>query len=47
MKAAFLSTVFATRVEERNMIYLGPLILIVGAPSTSRRAALSGVALAA
>lgn len=28
VKAAFLSTVFATRVEERNMIYLGPLLLI-------------------
>jgi len=30
VKAAYLSTNFATRVEERNMIYLGPL-LIVGA----------------
>ena len=28
VKAAYLSTVFATRVEERNMIYLGPLLLI-------------------
>jgi hypothetical protein len=28
IKAAFLSTVFATRVEERNMIYLGPLLLV-------------------
>jgi hypothetical protein len=27
-KAAFLSTVFATRVEERNLIYLSPLILV-------------------
>jgi hypothetical protein len=27
-KAAFLSTVFATRVEERNLIYLSPLVLI-------------------
>jgi hypothetical protein len=26
-KAAFLSTVFATRVEERNLIYLSPLLL--------------------
>ena len=38
VKAAYLSTVFATRVEERNMIYLGPL-LIVGCAVyfTSRR----------
>jgi hypothetical protein len=28
VKAAYLSTVFATRVEERNMIYLGPLLLV-------------------
>jgi hypothetical protein len=28
VKAAFLSTNFATRVEERNMIYLGPLFVI-------------------
>jgi len=28
VKAAYLSTVFATRVEERNLIYLGPLLLI-------------------
>ena len=28
MKAAYLSTVFATRVEERNLIYLGPLLLV-------------------
>ena len=27
-KAAFLSTVFATRVEERNLIYLSPLVLV-------------------
>jgi hypothetical protein len=27
-KAAFLSTVFATRVEERNLIYLAPLLLV-------------------
>ena len=38
VKAAFLSTVFATRVEERNLIYLGPLILSQR-PSTSRLAA--------
>ena len=30
MKAAYLSTVFATRVEERNMIYLGPLLIVGG-----------------
>ena len=28
VKAAFLSTVFATRVEERNLIYLGPLLIV-------------------
>jgi len=28
VKAAYLSTVFATRVEERNMIYLAPLLLV-------------------
>ena len=28
VKAAFLSTVFATRVEERNLIYLGPLFIV-------------------
>ncbi len=28
VKAAFLSTIFATRVEERNMIYLGPLFIV-------------------
>jgi hypothetical protein len=27
IKAAYLSTVFATRVEERNMIYLAPLLI--------------------
>jgi hypothetical protein len=27
IKAAYLSTVFATRVEERNLIYLGPLLI--------------------
>jgi hypothetical protein len=27
-KAAFLSTVFATRVEERNLVYLSPLVLV-------------------
>lgn len=28
VKAAFLSTNFATRIEERNLIYLGPLLLV-------------------
>lgn len=28
VKAAFLSTNFATRVEERNLIYLGPLMIV-------------------
>jgi hypothetical protein len=28
VKAAYLSTIFATRVEERNLIYLGPLLLV-------------------
>ena len=30
-KAAYLSTVFATRVEERNLIYLAPLLFIATA----------------
>jgi hypothetical protein len=48
IKAAFLSTNFATRVEERNMIYLGPL-LIVGCAVyfTSRRIWLPGLLVAA
>ena len=46
VKAAFLSTVFATRVEERNLIYLGPLILIAATIYFSARRP-SGVALAA
>ncbi len=28
VKAAYLSTVFATRIEERNLIYLGPLLIV-------------------
>ncbi len=45
VKAAYLSTVFATRVEERNLIYLGPLVL-VGTVTyfSSRRPWLPGVA---
>lgn len=48
IKAAYLSTVFATRVEERNMIYVGPL-LIVGCAVyfTSRRVWLPGIVVAA
>ncbi len=48
IKAAYLSTVFATRVEERNMIYVGPL-LIVGCAvySTPRRIWLPGIVVAA
>jgi hypothetical protein len=48
IKAAYLSTTFATRVEERNMIYLGPL-LIVGCAVyfTSRRIWLPGIVVAA
>jgi hypothetical protein len=37
VKAAFLSTVFATRVEERNLIYLGPLILVAATVYFSAR----------
>lgn len=48
IKAAYLSTTFATRVEERNMIYVGPL-LIVGCAVyfTSRRIWLPGIVVAA
>ena len=47
VKAAYLSTVFATRVEERNLIYLGPLF-IVGTVVwfRSRRSSLPGALLA-
>ena len=37
MKAAYLSTVFATRVEERNLIYIAPLLFIGTALVFSRR----------
>ena len=37
MKAAYLSTVFATRVEERNLIYVAPLLLVVTAVLLDRR----------
>lgn len=37
MKAAYLSTVFATRVEERNLIYVAPLLFIGTALVLERR----------
>lgn len=39
MKAAYLSTQFATRVEERNLIYIAPLLFIGTALVFSRRTA--------
>jgi hypothetical protein len=37
MKAAYLSTAFATRVEERNLIYIAPLLFVGTALVFSRR----------
>jgi hypothetical protein len=37
MKAAYLSTVFATRVEERNLIYIAPLLFVGAALVLDRR----------
>ncbi|HVM56560.1 MAG TPA: hypothetical protein VMT74_03780 [Gaiellaceae bacterium] len=37
MKAAYLSTVFATRVEERNLIYVAPLLFVGTALILDRR----------
>jgi len=37
IKAAYLSTVFATRVEERNLIYVAPLLLVGTAIVLERR----------
>jgi hypothetical protein len=37
LKAAYLSTVFATRVEERNLIYIAPLLFIGTALVLERR----------
>jgi hypothetical protein len=37
MKAAYLSTVFATRVEERNLIYIAPLLFVATALVFERR----------
>ena len=43
IKAAYLSTVFATRVEERNLIYLGPLLIVgTAAWAHSQRRFLAG-----
>jgi hypothetical protein len=39
MKAAYLSTVFATRVEERNIIYIAPLLFVGTAIVLERRRA--------
>ena len=46
MKAAYLSTVFETRVEERNLIYIAPL-LFVGTALVLDRRRVNLVALAA
>jgi hypothetical protein len=46
LKAAYLSTVFATRVEERNLIYVAPL-LFVGTAIVLERRRVPAVALAA
>ncbi|MBX5474894.1 MAG: hypothetical protein IRZ20_07760 [Thermoleophilia bacterium] len=46
MKAAYLSTTFATRVEERNLIYVAPL-LFVGTALVLERRRVNAVALAA
>jgi hypothetical protein len=37
VKAAYLSTVFATRIEERNLIYLAPVLLVGTALWVERR----------
>ena len=41
-KAAYLSTVFATRVEERNLIYLCPLLFIATARCSSASSPIHG-----
>ena len=46
VKAAYLSTVFATRVEERNLVYVAPL-LFVGTAMVLARQRIHPVALAA
>src|SRR5262249_10904722 len=45
LKAAYLSTVFATRVEERNLIYIAPL-LFVGTALVLERRRVNPIALA-
>jgi hypothetical protein len=45
MKAAYLQSVFATRVEERNLIYIAPL-LFIGAALVFERRRVNPVALA-
>jgi hypothetical protein len=48
VKASYLSTVFATRVEERNLIYLAPLLLVGTAVWLDRpRARLAGLVVGA
>ncbi|MDX6486844.1 MAG: hypothetical protein QOF43_1997 [Gaiellaceae bacterium] len=37
MKAAYLSTVFATRIEERNVIYIAPVLFVAMAIVLERR----------
>jgi len=37
IKAAYLSLVFATRVEERNLIYVAPLLFVGAAVILERR----------
>ena len=46
MKAAYLSTVFATRIEERNLIYIAPL-LFIGTALVFERRRVNLIALAA
>jgi hypothetical protein len=47
VKAAYLSTVFATRVEERNLIYVQPLLVVGTAVWLCSRRRSLGVSLAA
>ena len=47
MKASYLSTVFATRVEERNIIYIAPILFVATAcVLAQRRVNLAALALA-
>ncbi len=47
VKAAFISTVFSTLVEERNLIYVAPILFISTAVFVERRRRLHPLALAA